>query len=75
MDDEFREMDLNLASAECQIKKLHANLSDRVAQELKLKKLAQDQRNNPELWKLPMTAFGFEMQQALRELHIAILGK
>lgn len=75
MDDEFRELDLQLASAESHIKDLQAKLSNHVAHDLMIKALAQKQRDNLELWKPPMTAFGFEMQQALREIHVAILGK
>ena len=74
MDDELRELDLQLAEAIRKVNELNQMLSHRVDWSLKIKSLAQKQRNNQELWKPPMTAFGFEMQQALRDLHIAILG-
>lgn len=73
MDLDYHEMDMQLAMANDQVKELQEKLQERSNMVISYKKIAQRQRENMELWKPPMTAFGHELQQALRELHIALL--
>jgi hypothetical protein len=73
MDLDYHEMDMQLASANSRIKELEALLDTKRKQIIEWQSLAQKQRNNESLWKPPMTAFGHEMQNALRDIHAALL--
>jgi hypothetical protein len=66
-------MDMQLASANSRIKELEALLDTKRKQIIEWQSLAQKQRNNESLWKPPMTAFGHEMQNTLRDIHAALL--
>jgi hypothetical protein len=73
VDLDYHEMDMQLASANSRIKELEALLDTKRKQIIEWQSLAQKQRNNESLWKPPMTAFGHEMQSALRDLHATLL--
>ena len=73
MDLDYHEMDMQLATANDKVKELQAKLIDKNTMFLAYKAIAQKQRDNLDLWKPPMTAFGHELQMALRELHALIL--
>lgn len=70
---DYHEIDMQLATANDQIRELQAKLNDKAIMILAYKTIAQRQRENQELWKPPMTAFGHELQMALREIHSVLL--
>lgn len=70
---EYYELDLQLAQAQDRIKELQAANDEKRMHIMALKLVAQRQRDSQELWLTPMSAFGHEIQQALRELHNCIL--
>lgn len=73
MNPEYYELDLQLAQAEDRIKELQGVCEQRRLLIAELKGIAQRQRDDQKLWLTPMSAFGHEIQQALRELHTLIL--
>lgn len=69
MELDYREMDMQLASANDEIKHLKAKCEEKRKALVAIQAMAQRQREDKELWHQPGTAFGLRMQQALREIH------
>lgn len=70
---DYHEIDMQLAEARDEIQYLKERLDEKRTHVAKAKALAQQQRNNQSLWLTPMSAFGHEIQQALRDLHSVLL--
>ena len=70
---DYHEMDMQLASANDEIKELRAKCEAKRNALKEIQVVAQWQRDDPELWLQPGTAFGLRMQQALRQIHHLIL--
>lgn len=73
MDLDIHEMDMQLASANDEIRDLQRRLEMKRAVLAKARALVNHQRLNEGLWKPPMSAMGQDLQQALRDLH-GVLG-
>jgi hypothetical protein len=73
MELDYHEMDLQLASANDQIKELTERCDRKRRILTAIQAMALRQREDGELWHQPGTAFGLRMQQALREIHHLIL--
>ena len=69
MDLDYHEMDMQLASANDQIKELNQKIDALRAILIKARTIAVAQTANNDLWKPPMGALGQDLQQALRDLH------
>ena len=72
MDLDIHEMDLQLASANDEIRELKALLDHKRSILAKARALANHQKLNEGLWKPPISAMGQDLQQALRDLHGAL---
>lgn len=72
---DIHEMDMQLASANDQIRLLNERLDAKRAILTKARALAVAQAADDGLWKPPMTAMGQGLQQALRELHGVLINE